>query len=376
MFLDGVRGLKLSAVIGTKNGAGRIPALLEKLTELADETVVLVDSTTTDATAGVAKRYGASVYTFEHDPHFIEMRRQMTERCTGDWLLNLDDDEMINARWSRSVLDEIMNDRSVTHCWFASRNLVPPGDRYVRTAPLYPDWGMRMFRNISSIAVLPTFLHEAWHIAGEPLFVADLHRYHWDFVWNGRAAREAKVAAYRAADPNNPGDKHTLYEDYYFETEMLTEKDAAPPESVYEQHQVSDGSVSVYVDDAAAAMTVGQRYAVRVTIANGTSRTLLPQSEFIRWGTLELVTRWFDREEGGAEIGEPQRAPFPGRIGCGHMLPALAAVQAPSEPGDYWLQADIREDGRVLSDRRSSASARAKVKVTALVWPPGAGMIE
>ncbi len=368
MFLDEAFGMKLSAVVGTKNGSGRLPALLEKLNELADEVVVLVDSTTTDATADVARKCGATVHAFVHDPHFIEMRRQMLERCSGDWILNLDDDEMINARWSRSVLDEIMQERSITHCWFSSRNLVPPGDRYIRTAPLYPDWGMRMFRNIPSIAALPASLHEAWHIAGEPLFVADLHRYHWDFVWNDRAAREAKMAAYRAADSNNPGDEHALYEDYYFEAEQITEKDSAPADSVYEQWPVGN-NVDLHLSDVPSTMTVGQRYVARVAIANGSSRTLLPQSEFIRWGTLELATRWFARQEGTDTRGE-FATPFPGRIEPGRSLPALANVKAPDTPGEYWLQADIREAGCWFSELPNRGHYERKlVRVVPLVWP-------
>ncbi len=372
MFLDEALGMKLSAVVGTKNGSGRIPALLEKLRELADEVVVLVDSTTTDATAEVAGKCGATVHTFVHDPHFIEMRRRMLECCSGDWILNLDDDEMVNARWTRAALDEIMRDRTITHCWFPSRNLVPPGDRYVRTAPLYPDWGMRMFRNLPSILVLPAYLHEAWRVAGEPRFAADLHRYHWDFVWNDRASREAKVAAYRAADPNNAGEKHTLYEDFYFETERITEKDSAPAESAYEQQPIREGGVDVHLSEFPSTMTVGQQYAVRVTIANGSSQALLPQSEFIRWGTLELVTRWFARQEGTDTHGEISKTPLPGRVEPGRTLPALAFVKAPAEPGDYWLQPDIRDErGLFFSERGDGICDRKLVKVTPLVWPPG-----
>jgi glycosyltransferase involved in cell wall biosynthesis len=76
--------MKLSAVVGTKNSAARLPALIERLGELADEVVVLVDSTTSDATAEVAEHLGAKVYSFVHDEHLLEMRRQMFERCTGE----------------------------------------------------------------------------------------------------------------------------------------------------------------------------------------------------------------------------------------------------------------------------------------------------
>jgi glycosyltransferase involved in cell wall biosynthesis len=362
--------VKLSAVVATRNGAGRLPALLEKLRELADELVVLVDSTTSDDTAAVAAKAGASVHSFVHDVQFTEMKRQMLTRCSGDWILNLDDDDMINARWNRASVDDLMNDRSVTHYWFTARDLVAPGNQYIRTAPWYPDWIVRMFRNIPSIIVVPSLLHESWRIAGEPRYHPDLHIYHHDYVWNDRAAREAKLAAYRSANPENPGEKHTLYEDYYYELEPVRNEDAEDPAVVYEFRSPSGNAVDTYLHDVPVNMTVSQSYGARVSIANGSSREMLPQSEYIRWGTLELATRWFREGAAGEAIGPASAVPFPARIGSGQTIAALATVTAPDEPGDYWLAADVREGDAWLSQTGGGFFERKLVRVGRLVWPP------
>jgi glycosyltransferase involved in cell wall biosynthesis len=362
--------LRLSAVVATKNGAGRLPALLEKLRELADELVVLVDSTTSDSSAEVARQCGARVHPFVHEGQFVEMKRKMLEHCTGDWILNLDDDDMINSRWTRASVELLMADRAATHYWFTARDLVPPGNQYIRNAPWYPDWIVRMFRNIPSIIVLPSLLHEGWRIAGEPRYHADLHIYHWDYVWNDRAAREAKMAAYRAANPDNSGEKLTLYEDYYFELEPVRQEDGEPPEKAYPIRKPSGDGIDVYLDEASGDITTSQSYAARVSIANGSARDLLPQSEFIRWGTLELATRWFSNEQALDEIGAPAVVPFPARIASGQTVAALATVKAPAEPGDYWLQADVRENGSWFSQTHSGIYDRKRVRVGPLVWPP------
>ena len=170
-------------------------------------------------------------------------------------------------------------------------------------------------------------------------------------------------------DPNNPGDEHALYEDYYFEAEQVTQKDSAPADSVYEQWPIGS-TVNLHLSDVPSTMTVGQRYVARVAIANGSSRTLLPQSEFIRWGTLELATRWFARQEGADTRDEFAKTPFPGRIEPGRILPALANVKAPDTPGEYWLQADIREAGSWFSQLPDHGShERQLVRVVPLVWP-------
>ena len=362
--------MKLSAVVATKNGAGRLPALLQKLDELADELVVLVDSTSSDDTAEVAGRAGARVHSFIHDGQFAEMKRQMLLHCGSDWILNLDDDDMINDRWNRATVEALMNDRDVTHYWFTARDLVPPGSQYIRTAPWYPDWIVRMFRNIPSIVVVPSLLHESWRIAGDPRYHADLHIYHHDYVWNDRATREDKLAAYRVANPENPGEKHTLYEDYYYELEPVQEKDSEDPASVYEIKTPSGRAVDLYLDDVPSNMTASQSYGARVSIANGTGRELLPQSEYIRWGTLELATRWFSGRDSNEEIGSAVAVPFPARIGPKQTIAALATVTAPGEPGDYWLAADIREGGAWLSKAGGGTIERRPVRVGRLVWPP------
>ncbi len=365
--------LKLSAVVGTKNGAARLPALIEKLREIADEVVILVDSTTSDGSADVAARAGARVATFVHDQYFSEMRRQMLAQCRGDWLLNLDDDESLNSRATRSVLEAMMSKRAVTHYWFSDRELVPPGDKYIRNGPWVPNWHLRMFRNIPSIIVEPQLFHEGWRIAGEPEYLADLHIYHWNYVWNDRATREAKVAAYGATNPENLSltEKHTLYEDYYFETEPVKGEDDLPPETVYAQRPVRDERIDLDVTDFFSEITVGQSYLARVSIANGSSRTLLPQSEFLRWGTLELATRWFANAESRESLGEPALTPFPARIAPDTAMPALANVHAPSAPGEYWLQADIREEAAWFSEATSAGEhQRVRVQVVPLVWPP------
>jgi hypothetical protein len=107
-----------------------------------------------------------------------------------------------------------------------------------------------------------------------------------------------------------------------------------------------------------------------VRIVNTSDRVLLPQSEFVRWGTLELGYRWSPAAE---KKNDPNlRTPFPARILPNHQHDALVRVKAPGSPGTYQLQIDILEENKMwFSEGENNGSfERCTVDVQTLVWPP------
>ena len=221
--------MKLSIYIATRNGSSRNPPgtfanLLQQFKELADDLVVLVDDTSTDDTFEIAKGFTKSVYSFAHDPLFIEMRRQSFYRCNGDWIFAADDDDKLSSLWTRPVFERLMRLRSVTHYWVPTRYLVSE-DLYLSTAPYIGHCSASFYRNIESIAVLPSKLHQQMAFAGEPAYLAGLYTDAMNFAWSDRNTREATLRTYdEAYDEWGTGFDQTrfyLYEDYYFETRRI-----------------------------------------------------------------------------------------------------------------------------------------------------------
>jgi hypothetical protein len=369
--------MKLSIYVATRNGSSRNPPgtfanLLQQFTELADELVVNVDDTTTDDTFDIAKAFTKNVYSFAHDPLFIEMRRQAFYRCSGDWIFAADDDDILSARWNRGIFERLMSLRSVTHYWVPTRYLVSK-DLYLSTAPYIGHFSAQFFRNIESIAVPPAYLHQQMAIAGEPAYLAGLYTDAMNFVWHNRESREAKVRTYdEAYDDTETGFDQTrfyLYENYYFETRRIDDSIAPAVMEPVKKNTAAPG-ITIQILDPPSRMTAAQTCWIVVRIINGSDRALLPQSEFLRWGTLALSYRWLTE---GPQKSEPcLRTPFPAKILPGHRHDALMTVKAPAASGDYQLQIDILEENTTWFSQagRSGSFDTCKVAVQPLVWPP------
>jgi hypothetical protein len=362
--------VKLSAYVATRNGSTRNPPgtfaqLLERARELSDELVVAVDYTTTDDTFEVARAVTKDVYHFAHDPMWAEMRRQSFRRCTGDWIFALDDDDRLGSQWSRELLARLMRARATTHYWIPSRFFVNETS-YLSIAPWIGHSSVQLYRNIESIASIPTTLHYQLAIAGEPGYLAGPYVDAMDFVWHDRAYREAKVRVYDEAHDEEATQfnqaRFYLYEDYYFETRRAA---GVQPPIIMEPVTAADDEpgIDVRLVDCPAAMTAGQTYWVTVRIINRSEETLLPQSEFIRWGTLALAPAW----SGEKALPPAVRTPFPARIMPNYQHDALIKVTAPAEAGSFEFRAEILQDGRRFQAGKYEARS---VDIVPLVWPP------
>lgn len=82
----------VSALVIAKDEERDLPGCLESLREIADEIVVLVDDSTTDATEDIARKAGCRVERRRFDD-YARQRQAALELCTKDWVLWLDCDE-------------------------------------------------------------------------------------------------------------------------------------------------------------------------------------------------------------------------------------------------------------------------------------------
>lgn len=137
---------RLSVAIATFNEEEHIGKCLESVKDLADE-IVLVDGGSTDKTVEIAKKYGAGVFVTDNPPIFHINKQKAIDRCTGDWILQLDADEIISSELKNEIRHvTTTSDRGLQlngfwiprKNWFLGRFLMKGGQ--------YPDYTLRLYR--------------------------------------------------------------------------------------------------------------------------------------------------------------------------------------------------------------------------------------
>ena len=104
--------MKLSIVLATRNEEKNIGACLQSVKDIADEMVV-VDESSTDRTREIAKKYGAKVYKVKHEPIFHKTKQKALEKASGDWILQLDADERVTPELAEEIREVIEMDASL-----------------------------------------------------------------------------------------------------------------------------------------------------------------------------------------------------------------------------------------------------------------------
>ena len=334
----------VTGAVRTRDSAGRIGALLGRLSTLVDDIVVILDSRSSDGTERIAKAYGA-VHRIDFDPQFIECTRALFRFCSGDWILSIDDDEWLDETWTAEALQALVADRSASQYWFPRRWVIPPGNAYLSVAPWHPDWQPRLLRNLPTLYRLPAKVHEAGGMAGESRYVPTLPIEHNKLMLGSRESRERLVAAYRALNPEIDCSRQYLYESSYHESAPLTKRYPSVGRSgvpTLDAPHVAD----VGIVDAPATMRAGEAYPVYCSIANRSNRTMTAQSEFLSYADT-IVTHHWSRVTGSGEtqysFGGP-RHKLPRTIHPGSAAGALLEVRSPRDPGEYQLQIDLFEE--------------------------------
>ena len=98
--------MKLSVGIITYNEENRVGKTLDSVREIADE-IIVVDSESSDRTVEIAKSKGAEVFV-EKWKGYGPQKNSVLEKCSGDWILLIDADEVISAELKEKIR-EIIN---------------------------------------------------------------------------------------------------------------------------------------------------------------------------------------------------------------------------------------------------------------------------
>ena len=95
----------LTVAIIAHNEQDRLPKTLEQIQDIASE-IILINSCSTDNTVAVAQSYGAKVFT-EEFKGYVEQKNSLIPKCTQDWILFLDADEVVNDDLKAAIVKAI-----------------------------------------------------------------------------------------------------------------------------------------------------------------------------------------------------------------------------------------------------------------------------
>jgi glycosyltransferase involved in cell wall biosynthesis len=94
---------KISVVLATFNEEQNIKECLESVKGIADE-IIIVDGTSSDNTAQIAKDFGARVILEENRPNFHINKQKAISEAKYEWILQLDADERVTKPLAQEIL--------------------------------------------------------------------------------------------------------------------------------------------------------------------------------------------------------------------------------------------------------------------------------
>ncbi|HWA52027.1 MAG TPA: glycosyltransferase family 2 protein [Patescibacteria group bacterium] len=94
--------MKLSVVLAVRNEEANLANCLESIKAIADE-IVIVDEHSTDKTVEIAKKFKARVYEEPHHEIFHITKQKALDYAKGEWILQLDADEIITSELREEI---------------------------------------------------------------------------------------------------------------------------------------------------------------------------------------------------------------------------------------------------------------------------------
>jgi len=194
--LSGLEKLKVSAVLIVKNGERHLDRVLSAV-GFCDEILVL-DSGSTDRTLEICATHNVRV---EHQPFlgYGPQKRRAVELAKHDWVLVIDDDEILDYEAATTI--QVLEYADSSRAWrIRRRNYI--GDREIRFTHWTPDHSVRLF-NRTQAGFTEALIHESVEASG-PVLTLQGSLHHYSYVDHGdvfvRCVTYARAKAVRYRD--------------------------------------------------------------------------------------------------------------------------------------------------------------------------------
>ncbi len=154
---------KLSVVISAYNEEKNIKDCLESIKELADE-IIVVNNSSTDKTEEISKKYTKKIFNQENNPLKIDLQKNFGfSKATGDWILSLDADERVTSELAGEIKTVIENDANEGY-WIPRKNMI--FGKWIKSDMWWPDYQLKLFKNGKGKFEKST-IHKALQVAGQ-----------------------------------------------------------------------------------------------------------------------------------------------------------------------------------------------------------------
>lgn len=132
----------ISVVLATFNEEDNLRNCLTAVKDLADE-IVVVDGGSSDQTVKVAKQFGARVIQTNNPPNFHINKNKAIDASLGDWILQLDADEIVTEGLKQEI-KKVVKNQNINGYWIPRRNFFL--GRFLTKGGQYPDYTLRLYR--------------------------------------------------------------------------------------------------------------------------------------------------------------------------------------------------------------------------------------
>lgn len=152
-----------SVVLATHNEEANIEKCLVAVKDIADE-IIVVDGESTDKTVEMAKKLGARVIQTTNKPMFHTNKQMAMDAATGDWILQLDADEVVDDELKAFIKKILKEDYQYSAFWVKRKNWFL--GTFLKKGGQYPDPVIRLYKK--GKAYLPQKdVHEQMEVDGE-----------------------------------------------------------------------------------------------------------------------------------------------------------------------------------------------------------------
>lgn len=158
--------MKLSVAIAVHNEEKNIARCVDAVYSFAHE-IIIVDGASTDNTVGVIKSIDPEkkikLFHEQHEVIFHKNKQKAIERCKGDWILQLDADEIVSDELIKEIQTITTNQSGNNVAYWIPRLNFFLG-KPLKKGGQYPDYTIRLYKN--GVAKFPCkSVHEQVEIA-------------------------------------------------------------------------------------------------------------------------------------------------------------------------------------------------------------------
>lgn len=136
--------VKLSVALATFNEEENLAKTLESIRDIADE-IAIYDGQSADKTVKIAKSFGAKIIVGKNYPIFHINKQKAIDACAGDWILQLDADEVVSPELANEIKGEVAKKNNEFNGYWLSRKNYFLG-RFLMKGGQYPDYTLRLYR--------------------------------------------------------------------------------------------------------------------------------------------------------------------------------------------------------------------------------------